>query len=77
MEVTTITEYVNTRLKDTTPDNLAREMGISSSMVSQYKTGNGFKASFNVAKRVYLNSGVALHPFAAASLDLETKGMRL
>jgi predicted transcriptional regulator len=50
---------------------IAKELGVSMPMVSQYK--KGFNASLEVAKRVYKEKGIVLHPFSKESLQYEIK----
>ena len=49
---------------------IAIDLGISVMMVSQYKNWEYFP-SIAVAKRVYTNEGIVLHPFSEESLKYE------
>ena len=72
--MTTIKDYI-ARLQDEEGMNVsdvARELGISSPMVSSYKTQD-YLPSISVAKRVWKNYEIALHPFNGESLDFEVK----
>lgn len=52
-----------------TSSEVAEDLGISMSMISHYK--KRYNASIEVAKRVYANDGVVLHPFSEESLKYE------
>ena len=70
--MTTIQEVVK-RLMDEklTQTEIGNKLGISNSMVSRYR--KGYLASLDVAKRWYIQSGEALHPFAEESIIKEIK----
>jgi transcriptional regulator with XRE-family HTH domain len=49
---------------------IAEALGVSVSMVSSYKLG-GYNPSLSVAKTVYRQEGIVLHPFSEESLKVE------
>ena len=52
--------------------DISKKLGVSTCMVSSYKN-NSYKPSITVAKRVYKNENIVLHPFAEESLIKEIK----
>lgn len=48
---------------------IANKLGISQPMVSQYK--RGFKASLDVARRIYKNDGTVVYPFSREAVERE------
>lgn len=66
-----IQEFVQTKLDEgVTPKELTSVLGVSISMVTQYKKGH-YNASLETAKKVYKDYGIALHPFGEENLKLE------
>lgn len=49
---------------------IADKLGVSSSMISTYKH-NDYNPSITVAKKVYKDENITLHPFATESLQYE------
>ena len=67
-----VEDYVHEKITLGIPNkDIATMMGITTAMVTQYKMARGYKPSLRVAKTVYLNEGVVLHPFSEESLKLE------
>ena len=67
----TVQEYVSKQLEELTSVELKRKMGVSLSMLSAYK--KSYNPSLDVAKRVYKQDNVVLHPFSEESLKFELK----
>ncbi len=65
----TIQEYVAEQLTELTSIELKDKLGVSLSMLSSYK--KSFNPSLDVAKRIYKQDKVILHPFAEESLKYE------
>lgn len=65
----TIKSYIVAELENVTSQELANRLGISLSMLSAYK--KSYNPSLEVAKRVYLLSSIALHPFSEKALKYE------
>lgn len=61
-----IKEYRKKGLNDT---GIAKHLCISQPMVSQYK--RGFKASLDVARRIYKNDGTVVYPFSREAVERE------
>lgn len=67
-----IQDYINKRIDNgDKPVDIADELHISQSMVTVYKRDYSYKASLDVAKRVFELEGIALHPFSSESLQYE------
>ena len=67
-----IQDYINNRIDNgDKPVDIANELQISQSMVTVYKRDFSYKASLDVAKRVFEVDGVVLHPFSKESLQYE------
>ena len=49
---------------------IAKKLGVTSAMVSTYKNNN-YMPSITVAKKVYAEEGITLHPFSEESLKYE------
>jgi len=49
---------------------IAEKLGVSTSMISTYKH-NDYNPSISVAKKVFKDENITLHPFATESLELE------
>ena len=49
---------------------IAEKLGVSVSMVTQYEKEN-YNPSLETAKKVYTETGIALHPFGEENLKLE------
>lgn len=67
----TVQEYVLKQLETIESTQLARELGISVSMLSSYK--KSYNPSLEVAKKVFKRDGIVLHPFAEESIKYEIK----
>jgi ribosome-binding protein aMBF1 (putative translation factor) len=52
--------------------DIAKQLKVSISMVSSYKL-HDYKPSLGVAKNVYRNEGIVLHPFSKESLEKEIR----
>ena len=66
-----IQDYVRTKTEDgESGAEIARQLKVSLSMVSSYKL-HDYKPSLTVAKNVYKNEGIVLHPFSKESLEKE------
>lgn len=65
----TIQEYVAKQLEELTSIELKDKLGVSLSMISSYK--KSYNPSLEVAKRVYKQDNIILHPFAEESLKYE------
>ena len=74
--ITTINDYVKKNLDITSTNELCKKLEVSASMISAYKdkeNTRGFNTSLKLAIRIYKLDGIALHPFAKESLELEIK----
>jgi len=49
---------------------IAEKLGVSVSMVTQYEKEN-YNPSLETSKKVYKETGIALHPFGEENLKLE------
>jgi len=65
----TIQKYVQDKLEDIEAKDLAKQLGVSVSMISAYK--KSYNPSLAVALKVYELDKVVLHPFAEISLKHE------
>lgn len=65
----TIQNYVAEQLEELTSIELKDKLGVSLSMISSYK--KSYNPSLDVAKRIYKEDNVVLHPFAEESLKYE------
>lgn len=61
-----IKEYRKKGLNDT---GIAKHLCISQPMVSQYK--RGFKASLDIARRIYKLEGIVVYPFCQEAVERE------
>jgi len=69
--MTFIKEYIATLQNDGLGvGDVGRVLGVSSPMVSAYKNQN-YNPSLDVAKKVWKDSEIALHPFSGTSLEHE------
>ena len=55
-----------------TTAQVGKKLGVTGAMVVQYRLKRGYKPSLRVAKFVYADTGIVLHPFAKESLEYET-----
>jgi len=68
-----VQDFVQSKIKEgCTPKEISKIMGVSVSMVTQYKKDH-YYASLDTAKKVYKELGIALHPFGEANLQLEVE----
>ena len=69
-----ITKYIDDLVKDGVTKNkdIAEILGVSSSMISAYRTGS-YKPSLDVGIRLYHTQGIVIHPYAEESLIYEAK----
>ena len=67
-----VRDYILEKLEDETSAELSQRLMVSLSMLSSYKH-QGFNPSLNVAMTVYMQEGIALHPFSEESLKFEIK----
>ena len=67
----TIKDYIQSKLDEGLHTyEIARELGVSSAMISTYKRDDFFP-SIHIAKIVYENDGIVLHPYSKESLKYE------
>ena len=72
-----VEDYVHQKLVEGIPPrDIAKAMDVTTAMVTQYKLARGYKPSLRVAKTVYYNEGVVLHPFSEESLKWELDNER-
>jgi len=65
----TIQDYIVEQLETLDSKAVADKLQVSLSMISSYK--KAYNPSLEVAKRVYKEDGVALHPYSEAALKYE------
>lgn len=71
MAVTYIADYIIEKVDSGMSGyEIADELGVSVSMVSSYKHNN-YNPSIGVAKKVYVDTNIVLHPFSEESLKIE------
>lgn len=66
-----VKEYIN-KLRDEglLGKQIAEKLSVSVSMVTQYEKEN-YNPSLETAKKVYRETGIALHPFGEENLKIE------
>jgi len=52
---------------------IAEQLGVSVSMISSYRH-HKYNPSLKVAKKVYMDESIVLHPYSESSLKFEIKG---
>jgi len=73
MELVFIQDLVKSKIEQGSKGfEIAKDLNISVPMVSSYKNYS-YKPSLNVAKFVYANEGIVLHPFSEESLKYEIR----